>query len=316
MIYLVYSLDKEVIEKYINKLIEKENIEENSIIKYSLDTDNILDIIDECNTTGLFSVKKLIVVEATNAFSSKGKEITELNDYLDNYNKDVILVFICNLEKVDTRKKLYKKVSNVGKIESLNKDNNYMVNLVKEKLEDYKIEDINYFINVVGSNINNIENELEKLKNYKYKEKNITKDDINNLCEVSVEDEIFSLTDAIVKNDNNKAIKLYKFFLNSKNPLTKKNYDVFEIVVLLANQFRFLLQVKILYNNGVYSDEITKILGVHPYRVKIAINNIYSYDRETLENYLIKLFEIDKKIKLGLVDKNIFFELFILNKDI
>jgi len=311
MIYLVYSQDKEVIEKYIDKLIKKENIEENSIIKYSLEEDNVLDIIDECNTTGLFSIKKLIVVESTTAFSSKGKEITELNDYLDNYNKDIILVFTCILDKVDTRKKLYKKISSIGKIESLNKDNNYIVNLIKEKLNDYKMsnDDINYFINKVGNNINNIENELEKLINYKYKEKEITKIDIDNLCASSMEEEIFSLTDAIIKNDNNRAITLYNLFLT-------KNYDVTQMIGLIASQFRFLLQVKILYNKNKSNDEIAKILEVHPYRVKLAINNSYYYDRISLENYLIKLFELDKKIKLGLIDKNIFFELFILNKDI
>lgn len=311
MIYLIYSLDKEVIEKYINKLIKKENVEENSIIKYSLEDDNILDIIDECNTTGLFSLKKLIVVESTNAFSSKGKEITELSDYLDNYNKDIILVFTCILDKVDTRKKIYKKISSIGKIESLNKDNNYIVNLIKEKLNEYKMsnDDINYFINKVGNNINNIENEIEKLINYKYNEKEITKIDIDNLCASSMEEEIFSLTDAIIKNDNNKAITLYNLFLT-------KNYDVTQMIGLIASQFRFLLQVKVLYNKNKSNDEIAKILECHPYRVKLAISNCYYYSRESLENYLLKLFELDKKIKLGLIDKNIFFELFILNKDI
>ena len=45
--------------------------------------------------------------------------------------KDVILVFKCNLGKVDTRKRLYKKVSSVGKVLCLTKDNNYLVNFVK-----------------------------------------------------------------------------------------------------------------------------------------------------------------------------------------
>ena len=311
MIYLVYSLDKEVIKKYIDKLIIRENIEENSIIKFFLEENNVDDIIDECNTTGLFSLKKLIIIEATNAFSSKGKDIAELNNYLDNYNKDIIIIFTCVLDKLDTRKKLYKKVSSIGKIECLNKDNNYIVNIIKDKLNDYKISnsDIDYFIKKVGNNINNIENELEKLINYKYSEKEIKKEDIDNLCESNVEEEIFSLTDAIVKNDNNKAISLYNLFLT-------KNYDVMQMIGLISSQFRFLLQVKILYNKNKSNDEIAKLLEVHPYRVKLAISNCYYYSKEILENYLLKLFELDKKIKLGLIDKNIFFELFILNKDI
>ena len=311
MIYLVYSKDKEIIEKYIEKLAKKENIEDYSIIKYSLDEDNINDIIEECNTTGLFSLKKLIIIESTNAFSSKGKEITELNNYLDNYNKDIIIVFTCNLEKVDTRKKLYKKVYSIGKVELLNKDNNYLTSFIKEKLNDYKMsnDDIIYLINKVGNNINNLENEIEKLISYKYREKEITRNDIDDLCESNVEEEIFALTDAIMKNDINKSVQLYNLFLT-------KNYDVTHMIGLIASQFRFLLQVKILYNKNKSQDEIAKILECHPYRVKLAIGNCYYYGIETLEKYLLKLYEIDKNIKLGLIDKNIFLQLFIINKDI
>ena len=90
MIYLIYSEYNDLLELYINKLIDKEKVLNDSVIKYSLDNDSIDDIIEECNILGLFSLKKIVVLESTNAFSSKGKEITELIDYLDNYNKDVI----------------------------------------------------------------------------------------------------------------------------------------------------------------------------------------------------------------------------------
>lgn len=309
MIYLIYSEYNDLLELYINKLIDKEKVSSDSIIKYSLDNDSINDIIEECNTLGLFSLKKIVILESTNAFSSKGKEITELIDYLDNYNKNVILVFRCNLDKVDTRKKLYKKVSSVGKTLCLTKDNNYLVNLVKELLSDYKMDNINYFLTVVGTDINNITNELNKLMSYKLEDKHITNNDIDSLCITNNDEEIFALTDAIVKNDIKESIRLYNVFLD-------KNYEVTAMIGLIASQFRFLLQVKLLYNKGLSNDKIASSLGVHPYRVKLAISNSYYYSKELLESYLVKLFELDKKIKLGVIDKNTAFELFILNKNI
>lgn len=309
MIYLIYSIDNDLITLYINNLIKKENIEKDSIINYSLDNDNIMDILEECNTIGLFSLRKLIILESTNTFSSKGKEITELTDYLDNYNKDVILIFKCNLEKVDTRKKLYKKISSIGKVECLKKDNNYLVNLVKELSNGYKMDNINYFLSVVGTDINNITNELNKLMSYKINDKVITNNDIDSLCALNNEDEIFALTDAIVKNDTSKAIKLYNIFLD-------KNYDISLMISLIASQFRFLLQVKLLYNKSYSNDKIAEVMSVHPYRVKLAINNLYYYNTDLLKSYLVKLFELDKKIKLSLIDKKLGFEMFILNKNI
>ena len=311
MIYLIYSLDKEMIEKYLSKLILKESIIDNSVIRYTLNEDNVNDILEECNTMSLFSLKKLVILESTNALSSKGKEITEITKYLDNYNKNVILVFTSLSDKVDTRKKIYKKINEIGKIEYLNKDNNYLKELIKEKITGYKMNDIviDYFLNKVGSNINNIENELDKLMIYKLDEKEILKEDIDSMCISNMEEEIFALSDAIIKNDNKKALELYNLFIT-------RNYEVTQMIGLIASQFRFLLQIKLLYNKGKSNDEIAKLLEVHPYRVKLAINNCYYYSVESLSSYLNKLFELDKNIKLGLIDKNIFFQLFILNRDI
>ena len=294
MIYLIYSLDKEVIEKYLSKLILKESIIDNSVIRYTLNEDNVNDILEECNTMSLFSLKKLVILESTNALSSKGKEITEITKYLDNYNKNVILVFTSLSDKVDTRKKIYKKINEIGKIECLNKDNNYLKKLIKEKINDYKMNDIviDYFLMI-----------------YKLDEKEILKEDIDSMCISNMEEEIFALSDAIIKNDNKKALELYNLFIT-------RNYEVTQMIGLIASQFRFLLQIKLLYNKGKSNDEIAKLLEVHPYRVKLAINNCYYYSVESLSSYLNKLFELDKNIKLGLIDKNIFFQLFILNRDI
>ena len=58
MIYLIYSEYNDLLELYINKLIDKEKVLNDSVIKYSLDNDSIDDIIEECNILGLFSLKK------------------------------------------------------------------------------------------------------------------------------------------------------------------------------------------------------------------------------------------------------------------
>ena len=110
MIYLLYSKDKEVIWRYIDKLIQKNNIEENSIIKYTLNEETLHPILEECNTLGLFSIKKLIIVDITLALSNK-EDYEEIIKYLDNYNKDIILIFTFFQDKIDTRKKIYKKIS-------------------------------------------------------------------------------------------------------------------------------------------------------------------------------------------------------------
>ena len=47
MIYLIYSEYNDLLELYINKLIDKEKVLNDSVIKYSLDNDSIDDIIED-----------------------------------------------------------------------------------------------------------------------------------------------------------------------------------------------------------------------------------------------------------------------------
>ena len=94
-----------------------------------------------------------------------------------------------------------------------------------------------------------------------------------------------------------------------------KNYDEMQIIILLANSFRFMYQVKYLSNKNMSSDMIAKELSANPYRVKINLKNCYYYSESDLLLYLKKLADLDKNIKLGLINKNLGLQMFLMNKN-
>lgn len=308
--YLIYGTEKSLINKEIEKI--KNDLKIKDIIKYSLDKDNIEDIILDAKLVNLFATQKLILVEDAYIFSNNKKEnnINILEDYLNNYNSDTYIIFTNVTEKIDSRKKICKKINEIGKIiEIKKKDINYtkyIQDILKE--HNYKMEDINYFLKNSGTNIDNIKNELDKLFIYKMDNKIITNNDIDKLLIKALEEEIFALTDAVIKNDTKKSLELLEEFLN-------KNYDEMQIIILLASQFRFMFQVKRLYNKNLSSDSIAKELSANPYRVKITIKNIYYYTEQDLLLYIKKLADLDKNIKMGKIDKYLGLQLFLLNKD-
>lgn len=144
---------------------------------------------------------------------------------------------------------------------------------------------------------------------YKSDDKVINKDDIVSLVSDSFDNSIYDLVSAILKNDKVNAEKLYnKFILNG--------VDASSITALLGSQIRLLFQVKKLYGQGKSNEEIAKILDIkNVYRVKYLINDSYMYSERDLINYLSKLAILDKNIKIGNCDGNVFLELFIINKD-
>ena len=82
---------------------------------------------------------------------------------------------------------------------------------------------------------------------------------------------------------------------------------------MVANQFRLMLQVKILSNNGLSESDIDKSLKVHPYRVKLALQKSKDLSIEKLSNYLLELSDLDLNIKSGNIDRFRGLESFFLN---
>ncbi len=302
-IYLFYGNNYSIIEDKINNIILKNNIDANNVIKYDMEN-NLDNIIEELSMNSLFGDKKAVIVDITFKEEVDDKKIEEFLD--KSKNNSNILIFNCANEKIDTRRKIYKIINKYGKIEELNKNHDYVVDYIKKSLQDNnKTMDINYFLSKVNDDLDNIKNELDKLILYKINDSHIENSDIDNLVIPNIEEEIFILSDSVIKKDKKKSIELYQNFLN-------RNYEPIYIISLLGSQFHFLYQVKRLYNQNKSNDEIASILSAHPYRVKLTIQNSYIYTEEILLKKIYELANMDKNIKLGNIDKNLALEMFLV----
>lgn len=312
--YLLYSGDGAILNKEINDLEKKLDISDTDIIYYNID--DIDGIINEASTIGMFSLNKFIIINMDSYFKDK-KNIPNINlleNYFDSYNSNSYLVFVCNSDSIDSRKKIVNLIKKYGIVKKLEVNDNYLNDYVNNYLKDngYKINngDVVYFINRVGNNINNVTNELDKLMLYKINDKIINRNDIDLLTVENIDDSIYDLVNCILKNDNEKAIKLYNNFIDN-------GMDVNQIVAIVAAQIRLLYQVKRLYNSGKSNDEIAKILEFKSvYRVKYLLSDSYYYSESDLVKYLSKLADIDNAIKTSNGDGNMLMQLFIVKKDI
>ncbi len=294
MTYLLYGTNNYLIKEKINEIIADNLIDSDSISKYSFEN-TIEEIIDDITSLPLFSDKKLVIVEDFTFDNTK-----ELEQYLEKENEQVVLVIIINSETIDKRRKLFKSIKNVFEY---NKADAF--NIAKKMFEDYKISDntIRLLINRVGNSIDNLKNEIDKLKLYKIEEKEIKEEDILTTIKY-ISDDIFYFIDNVVNKNNEVVFEIYEEML-------KKKTDPSGIIVLLANQIRLMYQVKKLVNQ--YNvDSIAEILEVHPYRVKLAVEKSKMYSSEVLLSLLEKLANLDIDIKSGKVEPEIGIELFLL----
>jgi len=310
MNYLLYGTERFLIDKEIKNIINKNKIEEINISKYDLEINTIKEILDDANTVSLFSSNKLIIVENSFIFSRTSKKIDDvelLEEYLKQKNSDIIIIFINPNEKLDSVKKIVKIIKEKGKIAEFNALKN-INSTVKTMFDDYKLENgvIELLINRVGNNLDLLYQEIEKLKIYKIKDKNINKKDILDITSEVIDIDIFKFVEDIINKNKKEAIKTYK-------ELLKLNEEPIKIIALLASKFRLMYQSSTLAKKGYTEEQISDILNIHKYPVHLAIISGYKYNPKILLKYLNDLADLDIGIKTGEKDKEFALELFILS---
>ena len=286
-LYLIEGENDILVNKEINNIIGK--LKDIDIIKINSLEKKIDDVIETLDTYDMFKRLKVVILYNPTFYMNVIEDFN-MDKYLKYLNNpsDNILIIVAN--KINSRLKVVKdtiKFFNYIKVNEIN-INTY----IKENLDNFKMDNvtITYFINRIGKDYNELLNELNKLKAFKYLEKVITKSDIDLICKKNFDNTIFDLIDAIIKRDKSKLIDLYNYF-------TQNGTETFQILVLLANQIRLIYNVKVL---GDLSDsKIASILDVKEYPVKLARGKGINYQKNELLKILYNLGRIDEDIKSG-----------------
>ncbi len=306
MIYVFLGNEINLLKRRIDGLKHELNI--NNIIEYDFDDSNIIDILNEANYVDLFNEKKLIIV--SNFSFKKVKDVyeKELLRYIDNMNDNVIILK-CIDESLDERKNITKKLREKCKVEEIKKMDykelhEYITNMFVSNNKKITYNQVKEILNRCEYNDDLAINETEKLLLYKLGEDVITDDDIDKVVSKSSEKEIFTLSDAVMK-------KNLKQIFNSYNILIRSGIEPVVLIDNLARQFRTLYQVKILCKT-MDEKEISRKLGLNPYVVKKAHENVNNYEEEELINNLYELSNLDIDIKVKGLDKYKVLENFFL----
>lgn len=307
--YLIYGNDYGLIKREIDKIISGTS----DVVKYDLLVSNVSDVIEEASCMSLFGDKKVVIGEnalfLTGANTSVNHDIDYLTSYVNAENHDNIVILTVVQDKLDERKKIVKLLKkNVTIIHKETIDEKDLPKFViKEFLNNgYKIDykTASYFVDYVGKNVDILLSEINKMIIYKDTDKEILIEDILNISSKGFNDNVFDLSDAIMKKDFKKIFSCY-------NDLMILKEEPIKIIALLASQFTLVYQSKLLSKEGFMSKDIASTLKVHPYRVKLALETNYP-DFELID-ILKKLHNLDYEIKTGKVDKIVGLENFLLH---
>ncbi|MCI7702429.1 MAG: DNA polymerase III subunit delta [Tenericutes bacterium] len=304
--YLIEGSDYISINNKISEIIKKNNFSDASISKYDLSEDLLEEVIEDLNTYGLFSDKKIVIINNFDKMDPDINRVEELLKYVEN-SSSLNLLFVVS-DKYDDRKKIIKDLKKKMEFIKVSSD---PVEFTKNCLKGYKVEDgvITLLVNNTLGDISRLYNECNKLKIYKINDKYISKEDVLELAVKKLGDSTditFQFSRSLAEKDKKKALSLYQELLDYQ-------IEALSIIGLLASQFRIMFQVKVLEEKNMRNDEIAKTLNEKSYRITKTRELTRYYSKRELLDLMIKLEDIDLKIKTTSVDANTLVQLFILN---
>lgn len=311
--YLFYGEETYLINKYENAFVkailndDQKDMNLNILNDENLEVDNLLSIVE---TYPFFAEKRVVIVRDSNFFQkgTRKDEGAKFIPFVENLSDYSVLIFVEN--KVEKNNALYKAINKHHVVVEFAKlDNKKLASWINKEVKKNNLtisnQALNYFIDNMDNSMEQIFNELQKLFNFKSTNEDISINDINEVCSLSLESRVFELTRFSAEGNVVKACEIYKHLLTTKEP-------VFVILYLLTRQFRNMLIAKSLKNDNATNKEISQILGVQEFIVSKILNQSNRFSLSSLKKIMILAQETDQNIKQGLIKDDVAVELFII----
>lgn len=317
-IYLILGQEEYLIEqlkKEFYKIIPDEEKTMN-FASYDMESQNVAVAVEDAASFPFFGEKRLVFITnpyfltGDNTKNSVDHDLDSFLEYITHPVDSTIMVIIAPYNKLDARKKLTKELKKSAEFIDFSQiDEKAVTTYVSNFIQNagYQIENstLQSFIERVSGDLSKAMNEIPKLLLYCQNDKVITMDAINSLVAKSLDQNVFDLINLVMKKNSKEAIDLYRnLLLEDQEPL--------QINGALISQFRLLIQVMGLANKGYSQGNIATKLGVHPYRAKLAMQNIRKYSFKSLSDAYLGLVDLETELKSTQESPELLFQMFTL----
>ncbi len=307
-VYLLYGQERYLRRQYRDKLRKALCQEGDTMNTHFFEGKdiNLGEIVDLAETLPFFSDRRVIFITDSGLFKSGGEKMAE---YLTNPNESTFFVF--TESEVDKRSKLYKAVQAKGyAAEFAEQDERTLKRWVAGILgrENLKIAEntVQLFLTKTGTDMENIQMELEKLICYCCGREAVTAEDVEAVCTVRVANHIFDMINAIAAGQQRQALELYYDLLALKEPPMR-------ILFLIARQCNMLLQTKELAARGFDSRAIAPKIGVPPFAAGKYLAQAAKFKAAALREAVEKCVEAEEAVKTGRMNDRMSVEILILS---
>lgn len=314
-VYTIFGSEQYLRDQLLEALRQAtESDGESDRLTLDLNEQALMDAIDEANMFSFFADQRLILAWNANFATSQGSKLEKheekaLEEYLKNPNKASVLVFVIPGDQLDKRRKgskLLQKHSTFVDITPMDEGQvqRYVQTYIANSNLDMTREAVGELLRRVDGQLSQAMHELEKLESYHSLGRRITLDVVEDLVPRTLESDVFELSNAVVTKQIDRAIQIYQ-------DLRLMKHEPIALHALIVSQFRIMIQTKLLAQEGMMEGQISSHLGVHPYRVKLAMQSVRQMPFEELVDFYNQLVEADYGMKTGVGDQESHFYLLL-----
>lgn len=220
------------------------------------------EVVEQARTFPVFAKRRMVIIK--NVHEAKAEQLDGLLPYVEDPVPET--VFLLTAEKIDARRKLYQTFKKNGTaIEFKKIYDNQLPSFVKELSKSMSVTltggALKLFCKRVGTNLAEVQGELEKLVGYLGERNLAEEDDVAAIVSDTRIESIFDLTDALGQGDASTALKLMdRLLAEGQAPLM--------VLAMMTRHFRQLWKISALTAQRVPQNELPRRVGVSPYFLK------------------------------------------------
>lgn len=306
-IYLLYGEERYLIRQYRDKL-KKAIIDPDdtmNIASYEGSDIDVKDLIIAADTMPFFAEHRLILVQDSKLFK---KNTDLLAKYFENIPETTYFVFV--EDEVEEKTRIFKAASKYGsmvKFITPKEDilRRWIIGRIAKEGKDITKAAYQSFIDKTGTDMENIEKELEKLICYTMDKKAIEAADVDAVTTEQISSKIYELVNVISNHQQKQALDMFYDLLSQKEKPSRILYS-------LTKHFDTLLTIKIMSSQGFHSREMENRTGLKDWMIRKYMGQTRAFSVELLKKAVQDGVEYETAIKTGRMEEQMALELFII----
>lgn len=305
-VHLLYGEEQYMVRYYKNLLKEKLSQPDDTmnVASFYGSQTSPSEIDDVAQILPFLAPNRLILVESSGFF----KNASDMADYIDKFPETTYVVFL--EQEIDKRNRLYKWVNKNGcvtecKKQSVSMLSKWVAGYLKRADKKITVEAVQTLLERVGTDMETLTGELEKLIGYTGDREQIENSDVDAVSSGITVSHIFDMIDAVALGEQEKAMRLYSDLVENKEaPMS--------ILYLFSRHINILMQMKELTGLGVSSGDIAKAIGIPPFTVKKYAAQAKLFKMKKLRQMMEDRADYEEQFKNGKIGDQLAVELFLI----